>query len=318
MQKPLEGFATRHFEKAVCAQSTSGGLFTALAEWVLSKDGCVYGCIFDNDLRPIHIETNNIDGVASMRGSKYVQSDVGCVYQKVKDRLNGDRWVLFTGTPCQVAGLYSYLGNTDKDRLLTVDIVCHGVPSQLVFKGYIDYLEKKYHKKVSSYQFRNKKHGWERPVVSVGFEDGSYKSWSTLRDYYNDAFSHSLLQRPSCFQCKYAISNRVGDITIGDFWGWKKANIQMSTKEGINCCLLNTQKAKDVFSQLHINTNNVTVQSIVHGNYHLRCRSTITGEWKSVMDTIVNDGFANFVVRYKKQHFINMAKGYIKRIIKRD
>lgn len=315
MHKPIEGYAARHKEEEVYANSTSGGVFTALAEKILENDGCVFGCIFDEGLKPVHIEADSIEKVAAMRGSKYVQSDVSCIYQKVKERLGEGRWALFTGTPCQVAGLYSYLGNTDKDKLLTIDIVCHGVPSKLVFKGYIDYLKKKNHKKVTQYQFRNKIHGWTKPAISVGFEDGSVKHWSIIQDYYYEAFNRSLLQRPSCFRCKYATSNRVGDITIGDFWGWQKANIQMSAKEGVNCCLLNTEKAKEVFSQLHINTNRVTVQSIINGNYHLRGRSSKSAEWKSVLDTIANDGFAEFVLRYRKTHLKTMTKTYVKKII---
>ena len=316
MHKPLEGYAARHIEKDVYATSTSGGVFTALAEWVLERDGYVYGCVYDEDMRPIHIEANNIEKVASMRGSKYVQSDVGSIYQRVKQRLNEGKRVLFTGAPCQVAGLYAYLGNMDRERLLTVDIVCHGIPSPLVFQKYMDYLGDKYHKKVNRFQFRNKMHGWERPTIVVGFEDGSAKHWSIVKDLYYEAFGHSLLQRPSCFQCKYATGNRVGDITIGDFWGWKKANLQMSAKEGVNCCLLNTEKSKEVFSQLHLNTNKVTVDSIIRGNYHLRARSKMRPEWKVVMDTIVNDGFARYAVRFRKTHLITMAKAYIKRIVK--
>lgn len=315
--KPLEGYAARHLEKDVYANSTSGGVFTALAQWVLERDGFVFGCVFDDDMKPVHVEADNIGKVASMRGSKYVQSDVGCIYKKVKERLDEGKWALFTGTPCQVAGLYSYLGNKDKEKLLAVDIVCHGVPSALVFRKYIDYLGDKYHKKVNKFQFRNKLHGWERPTVVVGFEDGSTKYWSNIRDLYYEAFNYSLLQRPSCFQCKYATSNRVGDITIGDFWGWQKANIQMSAKEGVSCCLLNTEKAKDIFSQLHINTNCVTVQSIIQGNYHLRGRSKMSEAWKSVMDTIVTDGFAEYAMRYRKGHLKTMAKLYIKRIVSR-
>lgn len=316
MRKPLEGYAARHVEKEVYATSTSGGVFTALAQWILERDGVVFGCVFDDDLSPVHIEADNFEKVASMRGSKYVQSDVGSVYQKVKQRLNEGMMVLFTGTPCQVAGLYSYLGNEDNKRLLTVDIVCHGTPSTLVFSKYVDYLSDKYHKKVASFQFRSKIHGWEKPTIAVGFEDGSAKHWSIIRDLYYEAFNRSLLQRPSCFQCKYAIGSRVGDITIGDFWGWQKANIQMSAKEGVNCCLLNTEKAKEVFPKLHIDSNKVTVESIIQGNYHLRAKSMKRPEWKSVMDTIVHDGFAQYALRFRKTHLITMTKTYIKRIIK--
>ena len=315
MHKPLDGYAARHKEKSVYARSTSGGVFTALAQWVLDRDGAVFGCVFDDELRAVHIEALNDEKVALMRGSKYVQSDMGLIHQKVKCRLEEGRWVLFTGTPCQVAGLYSYLGKADTQTLFTVDIVCHGVPSPLTFEKYISYLSDKSHQKVTGIEFRNKMHGWARPTVVVEYEDGSKKKRSHLRDLYYEAFNHSLLQRPACFKCKYATGNRVGDITIGDFWGWKKAGLKMSTQEGVNCCLLNTEKAKEVFPQLEIDTNSVMVESIIQGNFHLRNRSRMRPEWKTVMDTIVYDGFARYAVRFRKTHYKTVAKSYIKRVI---
>ena len=313
LHTPIEGYAARHFEKEVYINSTSGGVFSALAQWILDKGGVVFGCTFSDDWHPTHTEADCIEKVIPMRGSKYAQSDTGNIFQKAKSRLQDGKWVLFSGTPCQVAGLYAYLGKTDTQKLLTVDVVCHGVPSPLVFKKYISYLEDKYHKKIHTFQFRNKIKGWENPSIGVSFEDGSIKTWSVVRDIYYEAFNYSLLQRPSCFECKYATSKRVGDLTLGDFWGWKKANITLSSKEGICCCLLNTEKAKEVFSQLPINTNKVTIDSIIQGNYHLRNSSPKRPQWEPVMNTIANRGFANYALRYKKTHLICMAKAYIKR-----
>ena len=198
MHQPLEGYAARHIEKDVYANSTSGGMFTALSEWVVNRGGVIYGCIYADDLRPIHVEARSFDEVAKMRGSKYVQSDVGYIYQSVRKRLDEGSWVLFTGTPCQVAGLYSFLGRTETQRLLTVDLICHGVPSPLVFKKYLIYLGNKYNKKIDRFQFRNKKNGWERSAVVVCFEDGCSKEWSSIKDLYCEAFEYSLLQRQSC------------------------------------------------------------------------------------------------------------------------
>ena len=315
LHTPLEGYAARHIDREVYSNSTSGGVFSALAQWVIEREGVVYGCAFSEDWRTVHIEADTMEKVVSMRGSKYVQSDTGLVYKQVKSRMREGKWVLFAGTPCQVAGLYAFLGKADTQKLLTADVVCHGVPSPLVFKKYILYIENKYHKKVISFQFRNKKYGWARPSIAVGFEDGTSKTWSVIKDIYYEAFNYSLLQRPACFECKYATSQRVGDFTLGDFWGWQKANITMSAQEGVCCCLLNTDKAKEVFPQLPINTNNVTVDSIIRGNYHLRHKSIKRRAWKPVMDTIVKDGFAVYAARFRKQHIISMAKAYIKRTI---
>lgn len=308
MRTPLEGYAARHIDKDVYSNSTSGGVFSALAQWVIDKGGVVFGCTFSDNWRPIHTEADCMEDVIPMRGSKYVQSDTGFVYQKVKTELQEGRWVLFSGTPCQVAGLYAFLGKTDTEKLLTIDIVCHGVPSPLVFKSYIQYLEDKYHKRVKTFQFRNKKRGWPNPSVAVGFDDGSSKTWSVVRDMYYEAFHYAMLQRPGCLECKYATSKRVGDITLGDFWGWTKANVTLSSKEGIGCCLLNTDKAREVFPQLQINTNRVTVESIIRGNYHLRNRSRKRPERVKVQDTIVNEGFAVYAARYRTTHWITMLK----------
>lgn len=308
MHTPLEGYAARHIDKEVYSNSTSGGIFSALAQWVLERNGVVYGCAFTDDWRTVHVEADNMEKVVPMRGSKYVQSDTSDVFQRIKSRLQEGKWVLFSGTPCQVAGLYAYLGKADTQKLLTIDVVCHGVPSPLVFKKYILYLEDKYHKKVSTFQFRNKKNGWAKPSVAVGFYDGCIKTWSVVRDIYYEAFHFAFLQRPSCLECKYATSHRVGDFTLGDFWGWQKANITMSTKEGVCCCLLNTEKAKEVFPQLSINTNKVTVDSIIQGNYHLRNKSKKRQERTIVMDTIVHDGFAVYAKRFRITHLITMFK----------
>ena len=308
MRTPLEGYAARHIDKEVYSNSTSGGIFSALAQWVIEREGIVFGCAFTDDWRTVHVEANNMEKVVPMRGSKYVQSDTSDVFQRIKSRLQEGKWVLFSGTPCQVAGLYAYLGKADTQKLLTIDVVCHGVPSPLVFKKYIQYLEDKYHKKVSTFQFRNKKNGWAKPSVAVGFNDGTIKTWSVVRDLYYEAFHFAFLQRPSCLECKYATSHRVGDFTLGDFWGWQKANITMSTKEGVCCCLLNTEKAKEVFPQLSINTNKVTVDSIIQGNYHLRNKSKKRQERTIVMDTIVHDGFAVYAKRFRITHLVTMFK----------
>lgn len=308
MHTPLEGFAARHIDRDVYSNSTSGGIFSALAQWVIDRGGVVFGCTYSDDWRTVHTEADTMEQVIAMRGSKYVQSDTGYTFQQVKSRLKEGKWVIFAGTPCQVAGLYACLGNTNTEKLLTADVVCHGVPSPLVFKKYISYLEDKYHKKVSTFQFRNKKFGWEKPAIAVSFHDGSVKTWSVIKDIYYEAFHYALLQRPGCYECKYATGKRVGDLTLGDFWGWRKANVTMSAKEGICCCLLNTEKAKEVFPQLHINTNSVTIDSIIKGNYHLRNKSQKRPERVKVMDTIVHEGFAVYASRFRLTHLITMAK----------
>ena len=312
---PLEGFAARYNDLDVLIQSNSGGAFTALAEWVINHKGIVYGCVFDEHFSPIHKAVESIEGLAAMRGSKYAQSEVGFVYRDVKSNLTRGRYVLFTGTPCQVAGLYSYLGNYNKDYLLTADLICHGVPNAEVFKKYTEYLEKKYHSNIEKFIFRGKLYGWTRPVVDVSFKNGVRKWWLTGRNIYYANFDKRNLQRLSCFRCKYACTSRCGDITIGDFWGFHKANIKMPYKEGLSCCLLNTSKAQEIFNSLNLQVEKVDSNYIIQGNFHLRKPSPKGRDWDIVMKSIKQNGFDSLTLWglfYK-----NMCKDILKRKVRK-
>lgn len=309
------GLAARHKEKGIYEKSTSGGMFTAIAEWVLAQGGSVYGCVWDDNMKPVHKVAENSEQLAAMRGSKYVQSDTGLIYRDVKSKLKTGKSVLFTGTPCQVAGLYSFLGKTDLDNLLTVDIVCHGVPSPEVFSKYIEFLSHKYDRKVTNFQFRNKKFEWERPVINVSFDNGKDKWWFTTTDVYYENFNKGNMQRPSCFQCKYACEKRYGDITIGDFWGYQKAHLKMSVADGISCCLLNTEKAINLVEELLVNSEEVDTEIIINGNVHLRKPSRKGVLWESVMNEIRDNGFDYLYSQYKKTHRKAFVKAFIKGFI---
>lgn len=294
--QPIEGYAARHKESGIYNNSTSGGAFTAIAEWVIQRGGIVYGCVFDESNTPIHIGVDTLEGISAMRGSKYAQSDVGFIYRDVKAKLSEDKYILFTGTPCQVAGLYSYLGKQDVTKLLTADLICHGVPSAMTFKRYISYLEKKFHSKVKTFQFRSKQFGWTKPVVSVCFENGMNKWWYPRKNLYYANFDKRNFQRLSCFRCKYSCDSRCGDITIGDFWGFQKANLKMSYREGLSCCLLNTTKATEMFRDLNLDMEKVNYTLIIQGNYHLRKPSPKGRYWDPVMNTIKKKGFKSLTI----------------------
>ena len=312
---PLEGYAARHKEADVYNASTSGGAFTALAEWVIQRGGIVYGCVFDESFTPIHIGVDTIEEISAMRGSKYVQSDIGYIYRDIKEKLSEDRYVLFTGTPCQVAGLVSYLGKRDISKLLTADLICHGVPNAMTFKKYINYLEKKYRSRVKKFQFRSKLFEWSKPVVNVGFVNGKNKWWFPSKNIYYSCFSRSYFQRLSCFHCKYHCDSRCGDITIGDFWGYQKANLKMTSKEGISCCLLNTKRATEILKDLNLNVEKVDPQHIIQGNYHLRKSSTKKKNWETLMNAIQNKGFESRTIWLI--YYVNLNKARLKRCIKK-
>lgn len=199
--------------------SSSGGAFSVFARYVLSKGGSVYGAMMDDKFDVCHIRAIDIEGVAKIRGSKYVQSNLKDSYRTVKADLKAGMMVLFTGTPCQVAGLYAYLGKkTNQTLLITLDLVCHGVPSQGYFKSYLKKLETATGKKLKAFRFR-KLDSWSI-VPAIQFAET--ERWTNLEQEKNafmTAFFDKSIFRECCYQCTYSNMNRVGTFTIADYWG---------------------------------------------------------------------------------------------------
>lgn len=169
----LDVYAVKHKDDFVRNASRSGGIFSALSDKILENGGIVYGCVLDKSFNAIHVRADNKEVRDQMRGSKYIQSKIGDTYKKVQNDLEGGKEVLFSGTSCQVAGLKKFL-RREYEKLLCVDIVCHGVPSPAVWHNYIEWLEKQKGKKIIGVDFRNKKKfGWAAHVETFVFNDGS-------------------------------------------------------------------------------------------------------------------------------------------------
>lgn len=226
-------------------QSSSGGLFITFAKQIVSRGGVVCGCVYDDQMRAIHVCTDNLDAIYKMCGSKYVQSNIVDSLKEVDMHLSNGRIVLFSGTACQISAIKRYVcmkKNVNKNNLITVDILCHGVPSPLYFEKYVYALNKRYDGKVVDIQFRNKeKRGWgseHRTCVYMNRNGKTFKIRPFLPAYFC-AFFWGLNLRYSCYDCKYAGENRVSDITIGDFWGYWKY-YRKEFPEGISICSVNT------------------------------------------------------------------------------
>lgn len=219
---------------------SSGGVFSCLAEHTVKKGGVVYGAAFDvgcRRLRHVGIETKK--ELCRLYKSKYVQSEVGDAYVRVKKDLEKGKPVLFSGCPCQVDGLKAFLGK-DYDGLITVDILCHGVPSPLAFNRFLDEVAKG--REIESVDFRDKKYGWGK-LIGVSFTDGSvhYDQWNGS---YFRAFLSGLSMREACLHCQYAQPHRVGDITLGDFWGVDKYKEDWNDKQGTSLVMCSTGKGQ--------------------------------------------------------------------------
>ena len=231
------------------AASSSGGVFGVLAEAVIEKQGVVCGAALDEQLRARHIFVETHDDIQRLRGSKYVQSDVGDCYTGIREYLKVGRTVLFSGTPCQVGGLKSFLGR-DYDNLITVDIICHGVPSPLVWEKYLERQKKDRKTEVLQASFRDKTEGWAKFSMKLRFEDGSEYRKTLKDDAYMKAFLENLCLRESCYQCSFKSVRRISDLTIGDFWGVDKIVPGINDDKGISLVILQTEKGQRLFREL--------------------------------------------------------------------
>lgn len=246
--QPQSVYAFKNKDAEEIMRSASGGVADVAAKVVLRQNGVVYGVAYDADFIVKHIEVTDESEKEKLQSSKYVQSDINDCYSKAKVALNCGRKVLFTGTPCQIAGLYAFLGG-DKPNLCTLDLICHGVPSPKFFEKYLDYQRREMNSDIIYYNFRSKdKRGWGTQYLIK--TKAQTKTQKLSLDRYGKHFMDGDCYRESCYQCPYANTKRVGDITIGDFWGIMKSHPKFYSMKGISSVFVNTEKGKYLFEQV--------------------------------------------------------------------
>jgi coenzyme F420-reducing hydrogenase beta subunit len=245
-------YAARHKSQEVLLKSTSGGAFTAISDAVLRQNGVIYGVDYDEDFHVIHQRAETPEQRDRMRISKYVQSDMGDTYAQIKADLEKGRMVLFTGTPCQAAGLRGFMGSSPlMDQLYICDLICHSIPSPLIWEEYKQLLEQENDGKLVSVQFRSKKDGWSRANSNKGFLFTTDKSPKIQEDdrFYQLFFKVGAITRPSCSQCRFTDIHRVSDLTIADYWGIEKYSPEWFDPMGVSVVLVNSSKGADLFNQ---------------------------------------------------------------------
>ncbi|HKL58178.1 MAG TPA: Coenzyme F420 hydrogenase/dehydrogenase, beta subunit C-terminal domain, partial [Sphaerochaeta sp.] len=233
-------YAAKLTDETTRIQSASGGAFIALSHLVLAKQGVVYGVGYDKHMTARHMRATSLDQCNAFSGSKYVQSNLGTTFKDVERDLKGDLPVLFTGTPCQVAGLRMYL-QKEYDNLILVDLICHGVPSQKLFKEYLSLMEHQQGSAVIDCTFRDKSQGWKNLVMKLDFASHSKTIDASESSFYT-LFVDGTILRPSCYECKFSNFNRPSDITIGDYWGIEHTMPQFDDEHGISLVLVNSRK----------------------------------------------------------------------------
>jgi len=238
--RPINIYAAWHLNENIRRESSSGGVFTALATEVLERGGVVVGAVFDKDRTVRHISIESVQELGRMRGSKYVQSALSIdLYREIEGYLEGGRYVLFVGTPCQVSGLNAAL-NKEYDNLITFDLVCLGVPSPKLLESYLSFRMKS-GLKVKNVRFRDKYLGWKKSfVMKLEYENESEERF--VLDPYITCFLRDGLLRESCYQCLYAKTERISDLTLADFWGVGKRYPQYDDDRGTSLVLVNSKK----------------------------------------------------------------------------
>jgi coenzyme F420-reducing hydrogenase beta subunit len=268
-QSNIQLFAVSSKNLQTQKESSSGGSFSELAEYIISKGGVVFGAAFNDKLELKHTCAKTKEQLTPLRGSKYVESNIGSAYTEALSIASQGRLVLFSGTPCQIAGMNMLLEKSDltdeqKRGFFTCDIICHGVAPKTVFQQYIAFLTEKYHSPVIRFGFRDKREGWESSGVVAKFADGQEYFKKHFEDSYMNGYFKHLYLREGCYECKFAKIPRQGDLTLGDFWGVPK---ELYDKKGVSVVSVNTPKGAGLFGKLeNINKTPVSLEMVLSRN----------------------------------------------------
>lgn len=245
----LSSFAAFSKDDSIRYNSSSGGLFSELANYIYSINGIVVGAAFDNDYKSVsHILTDNPDELSKLTTSKYLQSRFS-VHKEIEEKLKSGKTVLCCGTPCQIVGLKSFL-KIDYDNLYTVDFICHGTPLQKIWEKYANWQESNFGDKITDVNFRSKESGWSNFSLSILFASGKRYAKTSDKDPYMRMFLNNLSLSKGCFDCKFKCEKRQSDITLGDFWGIDEEIPEMNDNKGISAVHINTQKGRYLFDKI--------------------------------------------------------------------
>ena len=321
-RKPLQVFAAKNLDEEIRRQSSSGGVFTLLAERVLQEGGVVFGARFNSQWEVVHDYTETLEGLAAFRGSKYVQSRIEDNYQKAEYFLKKGRRVLFSGTPCQVAGLKLFL-REEYENLLTVDFICHGVPSPGVWREYLKKIAARraaagkntvlsaplnnrddFLSRIASISFRDKVLGWKKYsfVVRGSATDGAEQNSVLLSEDLNTnlflkGFLADLYLRPSCHACPVKSGKSGSDITIGDFWGIEYVFPEKDDDVGISAVLINTLQGLGLYASINCADDSVTYWQVIKGNSALQRSCAEPIQRQLFWEQYGNDDFEDLILR---------------------
>lgn len=292
-------YAGQHHSREIRMQSSSGGVFSALAQAVIQDQGIVYGACFDEEWKVCHVSAATMQGVSGMYGSKYIQSHNENVYQEIAKYLREGRTILYTGTPCQCQAILQYakISGLDITHLYTIDFVCHGVGSPGVWKKYVEWLEGMYGK-LLQFTFRDKENGWENFRQKAVLKNGT-TIMESGRSYFK-MYASLLLMRECCFACSYTSYERCSDLTLGDFWNISALTHHFEKESGVSQILTNTKKGKELLSKAAPNLSLLQCTAKDCWQPHLEYPVNVSPIQKKFLRYYKCHAFADVIKKYGK------------------
>lgn len=313
-EKPVRVLAAINKDMYVRWNSTSGGVFSALADVMYKQGGYVSGALYNEDFTVRNYISDNLEDLERLRSSKYLQSRAEGIFKEIRELLKSGKQVLACGTPCQMAALRSYL-RKDYENLVIVDFICRGVNSPKVYRSYLDSLEKRYGSKVVYVKAKNKELGWRNLTRKVTFANGQSYYGVHMEDDFRRGYHTNVFCRPSCYDCKFKGFPRIADITIADYWGIEKVDRNLDNNIGTSMILLNSRKGVSYFEQTkgHFEYRDTPFEAILDGNIALR-KSIEPAKInrKSFFESLDRHGFDYVTEKYYPLH--HNAGGLKKRV----
>ena len=296
-------------------KSSSGAIFSLLADYILDNNGIVIGAAFDKENKLKHVAVESKKDLDKLKGSKYLQSNLNNIFTYIKENVK-DRKILFVGTPCQVAGVKAIINNKN---LLCVDLICHGVPSPKLFDKYIKELESKNNDSLLNYNFRDKSTGWDTYSNTANFKNSNITELSKDNKYMK-LFLSDVALRESCYNCNFKVGNKYSDITLGDFWGVQNYYPEMYNKKGVSAIIINTELGKEVFNSIknNIEYKSCKLDEIIAGNPSLKVSGKIPKNREQFFLELDSKSIDYLCSKYKKKSsLIRRVLSKVKRIIKK-
>ncbi len=312
------GYWVMNADEQIRDESSSGGFFTLLAEKTINEGGVVFGAVMSEDCRTVnHIVVDNTEELYRLRGSKYIQSNIGATYNEAAKYLNAEIPVLFSGTPCQIEGLLDFLGK-DYENLFCVDFICHGVPSSLVWCYYVDYIEDFTGAVPESVAFRDKRSGWKNYSLTFRFSDNPDYSHKFNDDLFLKAFLSDICLRPSCYSCRFKKLHRRSDVTMGDLWGIEMLLPEIDNDKGVSFVITHNAKAQRALESLagKMKYGKIDINSALKYNSAMLKSAGAPKGRKSFFDNLDRMKFPDLVKKYARPDFYRIVRRKLGRVNK--